>query len=167
MQNFSQKGVVQRRSPAGVVEWARTAPASQYYVTGGTLAVAPGGDVLVTGVGVGPMTFDALVLPPVSHEHYFVARLRQAASPAGTASTAPVPAWHLAPNPATTRVALLAPTGTGMVRAKLLDGLGRHTAACTGPAEKISFEVRTLPTGLYVVRATSAAGAWVGRLLKE
>ncbi len=163
-----QELLVQRRSPAtGATKWARSAPASDYTVGGGTVAVAPDGTVLVTGTGTGTMTFDALTMPPVTRDHFFVARLTQAGSPTATAGPQPAPAWSLTPNPATAGVTVRPPADAGVVAAGLFDALGRCVARVSGQTEVLTFDVRTLPVGLYVVRATSARGAWTGRIVKE
>lgn len=160
--------VVQRVSPAGVVEWARTAPASQYYVMGGTLDVAPDGTVIVTGTGHGVMTFDALTLPPVSHAHHFVARLTQAVGPTATPdNAATASAWHLSPNPTADRILLQPPVGAGTGTAELFDALGRRVAQAVNVSGPVAFDLRAFPSGLYVVRATTATGTWTGRLVRE
>ena len=115
-------------SPAGVVEWTRTAGGTQGYVAGSTLAVAPDGSVLVTGVGNGTMTFDALALPAVSRNHFFVTRLTPAASPTATPDPAVAPAWYPASNPAAARVELHVSAETGPTTAELFDALGRCVA---------------------------------------
>ncbi len=161
--------LVQRVSPAGVVEWARTATSTLGFIFGNTVAVAPDGSVFVTGTGTGVMDLDGLALPTVSRNHHFVARLTPTAMPTATAEAAPAGGWHLLPNPATARVTMEAPTGSGRVTAALFDALGRRVARTEAEAATgaLTFDVGALPAGVYVVRATSAAGSWAGKLVKE
>lgn len=162
---FNAELLVQRRSPAGVVEWTRTAPSAQGPVQGGALTVAPDGTVLVSGLGVGPMSLDGLPMPTVNRNHLFVARLTPAARPSATAAGTAPGLWQLAPNPAASRCTLRPPAGTGPVRAELRDALGRTLAYTT--AEIPAFDLSAYPPGVYVLRATAATGTWTGRVVKE
>jgi|GEM_PF-1620363 len=155
--------LVQRISPLGIVEWARTAGSSQGGVQAGTLALAPDGSVVVTGIGNGVTTLDGLQLPAVSRSHHFVARLTPAAPTAtGQAATSQ---WQLGPNPASSRLVLHAPAGAGPVQAVLLDALGRELANTIDAVP--GFDLSALPAGLYFVRARSAIGTWSGRVAKN
>lgn len=160
----AQSLLVLRVSPQGVVEWARTAASAEARVYGGTLAVGPAGEVLVTGIGTGAMSFDGLVLPPVSRSHHFAARLTPAATPTGTARLADA-GWQLAPNPSSGRVELRLPPGTALASVALFDALGRQLASTT--AATPAFDLSAYPPGLYLVRARSAAGTWAGRVVKQ
>lgn len=151
--------LVQRRSPAGVVEWVRSVGTSAGTMTGHTLCVAPDGSVYVTGMTGGAATFDQTTLPaaPVRQFYYFIARL-QGPAPLGTARSAPPAAsWQVAPNPATREVRVTASLPAAPFRAQLFDLLGRPLTAEQPATGAARVELHGVAPGTYLLRLTDEA----------
>lgn len=72
---------------------------------------------------------------------------------------------RLAPNPTADLVTILLPTRTTLLRAEVMDMLGKVVWRANG-AER-TFSMRTLAPGVYMVRLSTNGGHWLGRVVKE